>query len=298
MDKLLDVNKLYEEDPKLKRDDVELLLTWCQQQRHFPKVIELQAALALHACFYSIEQAKSCIENYFTIRTMVPEFFSGYNPDKEPLLKEAMQTQLLTFLPEKTSEGYRILLTGLRDTNPDVYNPQVGSKIVDMQVMRVIHTEGPGNGIVLILDMKGGVFGHVTKLNLSEFKKFLVYLQTALPVRLMAIHYINVVPFMDKILALVKPFINKEMFQKLIIHTNNENLYKYIPKEAMPIEYGGKAESVDILYEKSRNSIYEYQWFYDYQETNVVNESKRIGPRKNADSLFGFDGTFKKLEVD
>lgn len=74
---------------------------------------------------------------------------------------------------------------------------------------------------------------------------------------------------MDKIMAIIKPFINKEMFQKvtrsffpdilhfinifcnafqLIIHTNVDNLYNYIPKEAMPVDYGGKAESVDIQY--------------------------------------------------
>lgn len=38
-----------------------------------------------------------------------------------------------------------------------------------------------------------------------------------MPIRLIAVHFINVVPFMDKILALVKPFINKDMFQKVFL---------------------------------------------------------------------------------
>lgn len=38
MDKCLDVNKLYAQDPKLKKEDVDMLQTWCQQQRHFPKI--------------------------------------------------------------------------------------------------------------------------------------------------------------------------------------------------------------------------------------------------------------------
>lgn len=82
-------------------------------------------------------------------------------------------------LPEKTTEGYHIVLGRLIDTNPDVYNPQVGSKLFDMQVLRHVHVNGPGEGIIFIMDMKGSVFGHVTKLNLGEFKKFLVYLQVS-----------------------------------------------------------------------------------------------------------------------
>ena len=63
------------------------------------------------------------------------------------------------------------------DTNPDVYNPHVGSKIFDMQMMLEMHTKGPTNGVVMVMDMKGGVFMHLTKLNLGELKKFLVYIQ-------------------------------------------------------------------------------------------------------------------------
>ncbi|CAG9770356.1 unnamed protein product [Ceutorhynchus assimilis] len=298
MDRCLDVNKLYAEDPKLKKDDVEVLMIWCQQQRHFPQVAELQVALALHACFYSVEQAKNCLENYFTIRTMCPELFQGGNPSKDPALRQEMNVSLLGILPKKTKEGYTVILTKLIDTNPNLYNPQTDSKLFDMHVMRHVHVEGPANGFVGILDMKGGVFGHITKLNLSEYKKFLVYLQTAMPIRLMAIHFINPVPFMDKLMAILKPFINKEMFEKIHIHSNINNFYKYVPQEILPTDYGGNEESVAIQHEIYKKAMFDNQWFFDFQDTMVVDEKKRIGPRKNADSLFGFDGTFKKLTVD
>ncbi|KAL1501265.1 hypothetical protein ABEB36_006620 [Hypothenemus hampei] len=295
---MLDVNTLYEQDQKLKKNEVEMLLEWCKQQRHFPKIMELQAALALHACFYSIEQAKSCLEHFFTIRGLCPELLGHANPETNAAFREALNVSFIGILPEKTKEGYVVVLTKLMNTNTEVYNPQIDFKITDMHILRHIHVEGPGNGFVLIIDMKGGVFGHMTKLNLSETKKNMVYLQSALPIRLMYVHFINVVPFMDKLLAVLKPFINKEMFSKLMVHTNNNNLYKYVPLECMPEDYGGKAPSIDILFEKSKQTIYDNKWFYDYHDTMVADESKRIGPRKNVDSLFGFDGTFKKLSVD
>ncbi|XP_060534442.1 alpha-tocopherol transfer protein-like [Cylas formicarius] len=298
MNKFLDVNELYKRDAKLKKEDVGIIMDWAEKQRHLPKITELQATLALHSCFYRVEAAKNCLDSYFTIRTHCPEIFANSNPQKNPPLKTNMNISFLSVLPEVSPEGYTIFITRLMDTNPENYSPVMGHKIFDMVALLQQHTKGPTNGIMVIMDMKGGVFGHVTKINLSDFKKFMVYLQTAMPIRLMAIHFINVVPFMDKILTLIKPLINKELFEKLHIHSNNDNLYNFIPRECMPSDYGGKGEPLAVLNEKYKQSIYDNQWFFDFQDSMLVDESKRSGPRKNADNLFGFDGTFKKLEVD
>ncbi|KAF7286641.1 alpha-tocopherol transfer protein-like [Rhynchophorus ferrugineus] len=298
MDKCMDVAIFYEYDKNIKKIDVELLIKWCQQQRHFPNVTELQVILVLRSCYYRIESAKNCIENYFTIRTLCPDFFSSYDISNNSLLKQQMDVNFLSFLPGESKDGDDIVLTKLVDTNPEVYNPQVGAKLFDMAMMLHTYTKPPSNGTVLIIDMKGSVFMHITKINLSEFKKFLIYLQTAMPIRLKQIHFINVVPFMDKLLSILKPFINKEMFEKIIIHSNNDNLYKYISKDSMPAEYGGKAESIQILADRTKKTFVDNLDFYEYLENQLVDENKRIGSRKNVDNLFGSEGTFKKLEVD
>lgn len=49
--------------------------------------------MALHACFYSLEQAKSCLDHYLTIRGMCPQLFANGNPDKDPALKMAMSVK-------------------------------------------------------------------------------------------------------------------------------------------------------------------------------------------------------------
>lgn len=53
--------------------------------------------------------------------------------------------------------------------------------------------------------------GHLLKLNVQTFKRMLYYLQEAMPIRLTGLHFINPVPFMDKILTFMKPFMKKQL---------------------------------------------------------------------------------------
>lgn len=46
---------------------------------------------------------------------------------------------------------------------------------------------------------------------------------------------------MDKILALMRPFMKKELMDVLQLHTTLDTFDKYVPREMMPLECGGKA---------------------------------------------------------
>jgi hypothetical protein len=152
----------------------------------------------------------------------------------------------------------------LMDPNPDVYNFAVQLKYFDMACMLYLHQHGPSNGHLILLDMKEVVFGHVTKLGPLNMKKFLYYLQEAMPLRLKGLHYFNIVPFMDKILALMKPFMKKELMDmvglphvhslptyflfQLYLHNGVDDLVKYVPLECLPQDYGGSVEATPILH--------------------------------------------------
>lgn len=79
-----------------------------------------------------------------------------------------------------------------------------------------------------------------------------------------------------------------------------ESLFKSgIPKDILPSEYGGECESFDVIVKHWEQKIKDnYERLVEDVKVYKVDEKKRIGRTKNPESLFGIDGTFRKLEID
>ncbi|KAJ8954234.1 hypothetical protein NQ318_005830 [Aromia moschata] len=293
----IDVGEVYKNDPSLKPDDVKSIADWAEKQPHLPKMDELQVAIFLQSCYYSNELAKVTIDNYFTVKTLCADIFGNRDP-RDSAVQTSVNTVLVSLLPKLTPEGNTVIFFKLLDTNPDPYNFPAAIRCFDMLTLLHLHKNGPCKGLVIVIDMKGVVFGHLLKLSVVVMKKLMYYLQDAMPIRLKGIEFFNIVPFMDKILALMKPFMKKELLDTLYLHVDQESLCKRIPKDILPQEYGGSCESIHILHEKYKGLINDNADFFKYQETQVVDESRRPGRPKNMGDVFGMEGTFKKLEVD
>lgn len=59
---------------------------------------------------------------------------------------------------------------------------------------------------------------HLTRLRLGPLKFFFQLLQEALPCRIKAIHILNTVYFVDKLVAMLKPFMKQELYDKVILN--------------------------------------------------------------------------------
>lgn len=79
------IQKVYHDNPDLKKEDVEILEKWINKQPHLPEVTELQLITFLHSCYYRIEATKVTIDNFFTLRTLTPELF--YLPTVEEIIQ-------------------------------------------------------------------------------------------------------------------------------------------------------------------------------------------------------------------
>ncbi|KAL3271231.1 hypothetical protein HHI36_021725 [Cryptolaemus montrouzieri] len=297
MSQLADVNNEYQKDSKLKKEDIDSLRVWAEKQPHLPKISELQYILFLQSCYYSNEQAKSAIENYFTVRSMCKDIFANGNP-KDHALQMAIDVGLVHILPKLTPRNHKVVFMRLMETSPDryIYLDQV--RMFDMIITLAMHMDGTNEGMDMVFDMDGSVFGHLLKFNPSVAKKYLYYLQEGLPIRLRSIHIINAQSWIDKMLGLIKPLMKKELYDMINIHTTMDTFYKIVPQEMLPKEYGGSEDSTEVLLEKGRSTLEKNEEFFKMQEKQVTDESKRVEKAKDYNKIFGLEGTFKKLEVD
>ncbi|XP_066251832.1 alpha-tocopherol transfer protein-like [Euwallacea similis] len=243
------VSELYENDPELKRDDVKIIQENIYKQPHLPPITELQVILFLQSCYYRIEETKTTIDHYFSIKHIFPEIFKNRDPQNSDIQSTLKCVNILN-LKKLTPEGYTALLLSLENYNPENFNFQVVIRILDMLETQRLHQHGPQEGLIWIIDMKGSVFGHVVKAsNIAFLRKFFYYLQEIMPIRLKSIHWINSKPFLETFLTLIKPFVKKDLWNKIYVHSTKsaETLYEYVPLECLPSDYGGQDDSVAVL---------------------------------------------------
>ncbi|XP_058829855.1 alpha-tocopherol transfer protein-like isoform X1 [Topomyia yanbarensis] len=293
-----DVENEYKKFPDLKREDVQKIREWMEKQPHLPKISELETVLFLHSNYFKMEATKQTIENYYTCRTHIPMFFANRDMLSAGT-KKAMNTIYGLAFPQQTHEGCVVFYGALKDFDPTNFDMAEIFKLIIYVTDLHFLEKGPAAGYRIVIDMKGVLFGHVARLGVLPIKHFLYYLQDAMPIRLKGLHFTNIVPFMDTILALLKPFMKKELLDILYLHTSNEQMLQYIGKDCLPKDCGGECESSDILTGRYYQRLMEVKdYFLDEEKTRRVDEGKRPGKPKTAGEIFGVEGNFRKLDID
>ncbi|KAH8357436.1 hypothetical protein KR084_006783 [Drosophila pseudotakahashii] len=240
----------YESFPEIRRSEVVKFLDWIHAQPHISdRFSEGEALHFFHACRNSMEVAKQVLDTNLTARTHLEEFFVNLDCER-PEIRRAMRTVSIVPLPGATPEGYRVILAKLDDLNTSNYNFADVMKLYCMVFDFWMYEDGIQPGHVIVIDLKNTSLGHVARIGLLQMKKFLFYLQEAAAIRLIGFHFINIVPFMDKILALMTPFMKKELTTVLHMHSDLKEFYKFVPKKMLPKEYGGEVEETNLAKER------------------------------------------------
>lgn len=293
-----DINSEFEKNEELKKEDVQHVQEWAKKQPHLPEICDEQVVMMLHSCYYRLEPTKTTIENYFTIRTHAPEIFAKRDPFGKDV-QEALKTMYMTKLPGKSPQGYDVFYSKLKRIEPEFYTMADIIKTYNMHGDIWNAKNGTSKGHIIALDMDGISLGHVAKINMNVMKKNLSYLQDAMPVRLKGIHMVNVVPFIDMVMNMLRPFMKPELQALFQFHqSNSTEVFKHISKNTVPKECGGDGESISVLQDETKKLLEDNAEWFKTEETLRVDESKRRGKPKNSNDLFGMSGSFKKLSFD
>ncbi|KAK7590775.1 hypothetical protein V9T40_002388 [Parthenolecanium corni] len=151
------------------------------------------------------------------------------------------------------------------------------------------------NGWRLFVDAGEYSFGHLLKVSMSlgYLKNYLTYVQTAMPIRLKGIHIYNSSPIVNQMIALCKPFINRQLYEMIHTYTCDElnSLFEFIRPEMLPVSSGGEMCAEEMKKDTLDNIKKYEQWFIDDQRLGRTDESKRKRKPGRLGWLFGYGAT-------
>ncbi|XP_044763472.1 alpha-tocopherol transfer protein-like [Coccinella septempunctata] len=295
----INIRKELNEDINTRDRDLQHIKEWLLKQPHLPDTWDDTRLMTfLRGCNFSLEKCKKKLDMYFTMRAAIPEFFTNRDMNRPELLALSKIGQGPP-LPGLTPEGRRVTIMRGLDKNIDTPNLADLMKIALMVGDIRLEAEEVGvAGDVYVLDASVLSPQHFAKVNPTIVKKFLVCVQEAYPVKLKEVHVVNATPLVDTVISWVKPFLKEKIRNRIHVHQNLESLYKFVPKDVLPEEYGGTAGKMSDFNEQWIQKLKDYTPWFKAQESIKADESKRPGKPTNYEDLFGLDGSFRQLTID
>ncbi|KAI8442102.1 hypothetical protein MSG28_005732 [Choristoneura fumiferana] len=152
-------------------------------------------------------------------------------------------------------------------------------------------------GEIWLIDLKNITLGHLLRLNPMVVQRASQMFQEGLALKVFAIHILNAPSIGQQILNFFKKFMKPKLLDRLVLHSNLEELHKALPKECLPRDYGGEDYSMEELkdmYQKEFRTEKTKQYLLKGCK-EISDEKKRPGANNNEEFLAG---TFKKLDLD
>ncbi|XP_059490152.1 uncharacterized protein LOC132205225 [Neocloeon triangulifer] len=296
------IRKLHE-DPKRRVADVQAIRDWLKKQRHIIGVPEDQLIINfLRGCKFSLERTKEKLDMYYTMKTMVPEFFKNrdLNSKENARCKEVLFRGSFLSLLEKDDEGRQVYLITVGKEEPGEMNMEEFMRLnyVIMDYIMMNDDALVVKGIVSIVDFSNLKFGHMTQMMPSVMKKSHICNEEGYPLRPQAGHILNMPSFMETLFKWMQSMHKEKVNRRTHVYGKNlERLYEQVPKRIMPKEYGGDAESTDVMAKIFAEKVLAFNDWIVADEKNGVDEKKRVGKSRTKEDLFGMEGSFRQLSI-
>ncbi|KAB0791365.1 hypothetical protein PPYR_03165 [Photinus pyralis] len=254
--KIFDARDEYTKTKELRLEDVRALQEWVEKQPHMPSISESLLIAFFQSCYWSMEQTKAAIEKFVTWRAAWPDFYANLDPCL-PNLQSTIDQQLVTISPMASKKGCRLFYYKPVIPDSDRFIVTELVKLTDMVLVKDVMENGPYGGLIMVCDLTDYNVGHMKKPRVTESRRFMKYLQDAIPVRLKAMHYAISGNFLEVLIPLAKPFMDRTFLGKLHFHDCYEALFRRIPQDEFPKEIGGKQPSHKELHDNMKRSLVE-----------------------------------------
>ncbi|KAB0800364.1 hypothetical protein PPYR_06104 [Photinus pyralis] len=283
-------------------DDIQSLREWLKSQRHLKARTDDQWLLTcLRGSKFSLERTKEKIDRYYTARTLCSEFYAVRDPFSLDI-QRCFDDGIVFVLPVRECEPIRLVFrVGTVDTRIVSFETRVKVFTMIIDALLEEYDELAINGLSLLFDSAGITYDHLAQVTLPLLKKCALCFLDSYPIRLEALHVINIVPIARTLKQLALQFVPKKLRTSVFLYDDNaggDDIYEHFPRDLLPPEYGGTGKPIEELAAQLKLKVESYKDWYALDRTFCTDESKRPQESTLSQELFGLDGSFRKLDID
>ncbi|XP_050512066.1 alpha-tocopherol transfer protein-like [Diabrotica virgifera virgifera] len=289
--------KFFGKNEKTVNVEVNVIKRWLETQKHLPETpSDSMIQYFLTICQFSIERTKQCLDMYYAIRTVMPEYFEQTNPTSCHM-SATYDICALCPLPTLTNNLERVFFVKLypRDTELLDLNKIIAAAFFNMNEVRLCEDLAVMDKF--LADFEEFKMSYIPKFTPTHLKKIAFIFEELWNKQVKEIHFFNMPKYAEKIVYLCRTFLNKELREKIFVHNSIEEVYKVIPREILPKDYGGDEKCLDELNKEWLQKLKEYRNRFESLENFKVDDSLRIPYGKNC-NILGYYGNYMKTETD
>ncbi|XP_049879561.1 uncharacterized protein LOC126376287 [Pectinophora gossypiella] len=285
--------------PGAMSEAVDILEEWIKKQQHFTtkKISREFLERVIIANKGSIERSKERLDRLLTLRTLSPKFFKNYDARYDFQGIQNIITYVL--LPKLNKDHERIFLCRVvgKKFSPQMYLDGYRFSILFAQYIKA---HDYASAYHVVIDYRAvDVANMLANANISDLREGVATHMEGYGLRLKGVHILTDSHLVDAIISIAKQVVSAKIGQRIHTHKKLDTLYDYIPKELLPVEYGGKERPIMQLH-ADWMKIFSSEEFRQYWKDMIAiktDESLRQTDKFN-EQYMGMPGTFRTLSVD
>ncbi|KAJ4426596.1 hypothetical protein ANN_26394 [Periplaneta americana] len=223
------------------------------------------------------------------------------------VLYAVVLARYFTAMPRMTPEYDRVVCFGFLSNDPTDLVIEDWYRIA-MMTIEVRMCEDYSLRDIFIMDLANYTLAHVSKFSFLPMKKAKACCVKAFSTRLKALHIINAPPFAGVLVELIKSVFSTKLAARIPPYCTvavgtcswdrPHRATQASPKGESSHRNGRMWGSIIANWNPWLKKLETYQdWFLQHENVKS-DEKKRIGGNPIGSDLFGFEGSFRKLDVD
>lgn len=287
------------EDDHTRKDSLIAFRKWLQKQPyiHNCRTDAVFLLRFLRAKKFSLPMAQEALLTYLATRQSIPNWFMNLNPASPVNIGLAENGHAFPLL-ERDDHGRKVIfkIAGAASLTTNHTVDDIIQSFTNCAEIVFDNEEDQIRGFVVVSDYKNMGLQILSIFTPTLQRQFIKSALKLAAVRLKQVHLLNIHPSVISLAQIALSFFSEKLQKRIIFHKDMESLYRYIPKEILPQEYGGKVPQkvmTDAWIQQLRESS---EHIARVNEMSV--DENWVGQREDKQSIMGCEGSFRLLQID